>query len=247
MQPADRTRVAVSPASVDKEDLPSQIHRALAHDIVTHRYLPGQKLTTQSVASQYGVSVTPVREAFKRLASEGLMRLEPRVGTRVANISLSDIRQLYEIRELIETFAVRTPFRSATLTGMRQCVARMGDFDESRIYEDFDLYWEYSGQDAEFHRLLVAEKGYHRLSEFYTSLHTHWLIAPVLFGSRGRGRAEEQRNEHLEIVAALEAAEATRAESAVRAHLRTTLTAVERNWSSTPDDTQLASDSERGK
>jgi len=227
---ADQTEGMGRSTPVTKEDLPSQLYRAIARAIVTGRYRPGAKLVTQALAREYGVSVTPVRDALKRLASEGLVRIEPRVGTTVARISLTDIRDLYEIRELIETFAVQKHFDAATLLEMRRCTSNMVAFDEERLYNDFDLYWEYSAEDARFHRLIVEEAENTRLSEFYASLHTHWLIAPVLFGSRTPGRAAGQRDEHLEIISALEEKDTRRATWAVHHHLRTTLTVLERNW-----------------
>lgn len=236
MSPADRTGVVDRSTLVTKEDLSSQLYRAIARAIVTGHYRPGSKLVTQAVAREYEVSVTPVRDALKRLASEGLVRIEPRVGTTVAQISLEDIRDLYEIRELVETFAVQKRFGERTLLEMRRCTSNMVAFDEERLYSDFDLYWEYSAEDAHFHRLIVDEAANTRLSEFYASLHTHWLIAPVLFGIRLPGRASDQRDEHLEIISALEKRDARRAKRAIQHHLRTTLTALEQNWPAPHDE-----------
>jgi DNA-binding GntR family transcriptional regulator len=79
----------------------------LREDIFEFRLLPGQRFTETELAGHYGVSRTPVREALLRLQSEGVVRGFFRSGWEVVPIDFSRFDQLYELRKLIEVFAVR--------------------------------------------------------------------------------------------------------------------------------------------
>lgn len=223
-------------ASILKEDLASQIYRVIAHRIVTREYTPGERLSIQAVADSFDVSVTPVREAFQRLALEGLLEIQPRRGTIVTRITQQDLLHLYEIRMLIETHAARQPISDTTLAAMEDCIAAMAQFDDGRLYEDFELYWNYSSYDSEFHHLLVAASHNPRLLEIYKNLHTHALIAPVLFGLKASDRGVAQRQEHRNIVDALAAGDGSGAARAVEDHLSRTLEVLRHRWpESTPE------------
>lgn len=217
---------------IQKEDLASQVYRVLAHRIVTRDYQPGQRLAIQAIADDFGVSVTPVREAFKRLAHEGLLQIQPRKGTIVTRASEQDLVHLYEIRLLLETHAARQPVLRGTFELMQACVDEMSKFDDERLYEDFELYWDYSSHDARFHRLLIRASGNPRLLEIYDNLHTHSLIAPILFGIKTPGRGVEQRQEHRRILEALAQGDGDAAAGAMQAHLVRTLEVLRQR---TPD------------
>jgi len=219
--------------SIVKEDLATQIYRALMHRIVTRTYVPGERISIQAVAETFGVSVTPVREAFQRMAREGLVESRPRSGTTVAEITLRDIIEIYDIRLLIEVSAAGVPIERDTLEAMRASTSRMEALAGPHLYENFEAYWTYSAYDAEFHRLLVGGTGNGRLMSIYRNLHSHTLIAPVLFGLNAITRIEEQHDEHRTIVDALDAGDGEGAANAVRRHLTRTLDVLQRRWPET--------------
>jgi len=99
----DRTQVAAP-----------QVYKYLHRQIVSGALRPGQALSENEVAEQLGVSRTPVREAFIRLASEDLLRVYPQVGTRVAAISLDAVGDNQFLRESIECRTVAAAARHAT-------------------------------------------------------------------------------------------------------------------------------------
>lgn len=78
-----------------------RIRRAVALGEV----VPGQRLLQRDVAEQYGVSITPVREAFMELAAQGFIAIDPNRGAVVVLRSPEEIRELYEIRKVLETLA----------------------------------------------------------------------------------------------------------------------------------------------
>jgi DNA-binding GntR family transcriptional regulator len=84
-----------------------RVYESLREDIFELRLLPGIWLTEAAVAARFEVSRTPAREALQRLQGDGLMRGYVRGGWEVAPIDFSRFDDLYEMRELIETFAIR--------------------------------------------------------------------------------------------------------------------------------------------
>lgn len=216
--------------AIVRENLATQIYRAVMHRIVTRTYAPGERISIQSVANAFDVSVTPVREAFQRLAREGLVESRPRSGTRVARITLEDVVHIYEVRLLVETHAAATDVDADTLRHMRAAMDGMEALASDRIYEEFEAYWTYSGYDARFHALLVESTGNPRLVRIHRDLHVHSIIAPILFGLKAISRADEQREEHARIVDALERGDRDRAAAAVRGHLSRTLDVLRERW-----------------
>ena len=79
----------------------------LKEKILNLELKPGQQINIEEFTEKLEVSRTPIREAFLKLASEGLIEVRPRVGYFVVEITEQDIRDLFEIREIIETRATK--------------------------------------------------------------------------------------------------------------------------------------------
>lgn len=95
---------------------PRMLYEALADSvrerIFAHELAPGEPIDELKLASAYGVSRTPLREALKVLASEGLVELRMRSGCFVARLDRRDLEQLLDLLDLIESFAVREAART---------------------------------------------------------------------------------------------------------------------------------------
>src|SRR5438270_8376094 len=87
--------------------LQSRVAAQIREGIVTGDYAAGTGLSEVTLSSELGVSRTPVREALKQLATEGLVDIVPRVGTFVAAPSRRDVIELYGLKEIFEGFAAR--------------------------------------------------------------------------------------------------------------------------------------------
>jgi len=81
--------------------LVESVREHLIEDIMERRYLPGQKLPVVEVARRYGVSETPVKQAFNRLVSEGMLDAIPRRGVVVRHVSREESRELMEARQMV--------------------------------------------------------------------------------------------------------------------------------------------------
>ena len=85
----------------------------LRRAIVNGELAPGQKLYAERLAEQWGVSPTPLRETFQRLAGEGLVVIEPQRGARVAPVDVRQAAEIYEIRLLLDPVAIEHSVRAA--------------------------------------------------------------------------------------------------------------------------------------
>ena len=92
----------------------NRLYERLYADILTGRLRPGEVLSETRIADQHGISRTPVREVFQRLAKEGLLRVVPQIGTFVAPISLAAVSASQFIREALECRAVRQAAEAAS-------------------------------------------------------------------------------------------------------------------------------------
>ena len=78
--------------------LASDVYAALKVDIVSLKFPPGSMVQEEALAQRLGVSRTPVREALRRLEQEGLIKTVPKRGSFVAGVSLSDVREVLQVR-----------------------------------------------------------------------------------------------------------------------------------------------------
>ena len=123
----------------------------LKEKILNLEIKPGQQINIDEFTEKLEVSRTPIREAFLKLASEGLIEVRPRVGYFVADITEQDIRDLFEIREIIETRATK---KAAELLTDEELKSMQSLISESRKAVDegnFDIYLK---NEIQFHEYL---------------------------------------------------------------------------------------------
>ena len=109
------------------------VYQQLRAEIEAGTLLPGTPLGEVALVGRTGASRTPVREALRRLAADGLVELTPRRGARVSRVSLRSVRDLFDLRTMLESEAMRQAARAAaadaglrtTLTGLRADFTRI--------------------------------------------------------------------------------------------------------------------------
>ena len=99
-------------ARVSRATLALQLEDAIRADILSGELRPGQRLRAADIAPRYGVSATPLREALQRLAVEGLVVLDARIGVTVSPVSREDLRDVYSTRVVLESEALRRSFEN---------------------------------------------------------------------------------------------------------------------------------------
>jgi DNA-binding GntR family transcriptional regulator len=87
--------------------LREKIVELLREAIIQQKIKPGERVTELEIASRFGLSRTPIREAFRQLESEGFLTIVPRKGAMVAELNAKDIRDFYEIKAVLEGYAAK--------------------------------------------------------------------------------------------------------------------------------------------
>jgi DNA-binding GntR family transcriptional regulator len=178
--------------------------------------LPGTRLRQGEVAGRLGVSTTPVREAFQQLQAEGLLRTDAHRGAVVFRATSEDVREAYEIREVLECLAIEkampkiTPERVAELEGI---LDQMDAVPDDREWVELN---------HRFHHRQYEASGRKRLVSILTNLRdaSSGYIHMVIYGARLSGRASA---EHRQILDAIEARDVERAQEAIVRHLHHTV------------------------
>jgi len=189
-----------SPSPAVRRTAADEVYQALKRDIITLRQQPGAALTEHQLASTYGTSRVPVREACRRLQQEGLVTAVAYKGYFVSQVSLKEIGDCFELRTVLESFAVECAVERAPKEGIRHLVALAA---EEYTYHDWASYATYLERNLEFHLHLATMSENDRL---ITTLHD-------LLGSMQRyfflgldldDFAGEMRGEHEELVRLIE-------------------------------------------
>lgn len=191
--------------------LPVQIYDCLRRAIISGEYLPGAALSENRLAEQLGSSRTPVRQALQALAQEGFIEIVPTRGCFVTRLSLNDVRELFQLRELLEGAA-------AGLAATRAVPDDIAELE--RLASEYDAS---AGNGAllgtEFHRKIIALAGNRRLATILESLNAQIVLTRVS-ALRLEGRQPEVSQEHRAILDAIKARDPDLAEHQARAHVR---------------------------
>jgi DNA-binding GntR family transcriptional regulator len=174
---------------------------------------PGTRLRQNDVAQRFGVSTTPVREAFAQLQAEGLVRIDPHRGAVVFHPSVQDLLEFYEIREALESLAVTHAIPRLKAAAARDLEVLI---DRMRRTEDARKWLKLNDQ---FHLRLYESAGRPRLLTLIDNLrdasapYIHMFVA-------SRPPSERANEEHQEILDACVKGDAIGTKRAIRAHLR---------------------------
>lgn len=180
---------------------------------------PGDSLSIDALAREFGVSSSPIREALARLEHTGLVRRYALRGYKVApRLTPEELGELIDARMVIEPAVVRAACAHATpeLEGaLRQSIA---DMEAAPRGEDFASFRPYVEADQRFHRLIVDAAGNRFLASAYEDIGSH-VQRFRLFAKSGVTDAEHAIAEHRAIAAAVAGGDADAAERAMQAHL----------------------------
>jgi DNA-binding GntR family transcriptional regulator len=200
---------------------------AVRQGILEGRYAAGSRLTEQEVAAISGVSRTPVREALRRLQTEGMLEFVPNHGAVVASWSEAEVDDIFELRAMLESYAVgrATQFASAEdLRVLRELaehqILEARAFDEQRLGSIATL-------NSRFHERIQQAANSERLQRMLVALVEVPLVAQT-FRKYSPEQLLRSSQHHLEIVLAMEARDPDDAASIMRAHVLAARTAFYR-------------------
>lgn len=184
----------------------------LREAITAGHLVANQPLPQDEIAAQLDVSHIPVREALRQLQSEGLVTYQQHRGASVTALTPEEIREIYEIRAILETAAIR----HATTRLGAESLDRAGRILEAAEHSRDAAEW--GSLDVDFHEMIYALEDRPRLHELIAGLlkrvDRYWLSHGLMLRHR-----EEFEREHRALLAALTARDAERAAALLRQHL----------------------------
>ena len=191
------------------------LREAIEDRILTGALRPGTRLDEASLAQDFGVSRTPVRQALFQLAATGLVEHLPRRGAFVADIGPQRLREMFEVMAELEALCARNAARRATSGDIATLDAAHADCTSAAASGDADTY--YYANEA-FHAAIRAIGGNTFLHAEIDRLQKQ-LMAFRRMQLRARARVAASLEEHGAILAAIRAGEQVAAAEAMRAHV----------------------------
>ncbi|MBB4402782.1 MULTISPECIES: GntR family transcriptional regulator [Rhizobium/Agrobacterium group] len=190
-------------------------HLRLRQLILDNKWPPGYQATEQDVASQLGMSRTPVREALMRLQQDGLVSVIPRHGVRVLPVSMSDMREIYDILTSLESTAAElAASRHLSEVQIRGLEKATADMDRALAEDDLESWAQ---ADARFHEQLLELGGNQMLKSvvlnFIDRAHRVRMLTLKM-----RPKPVNSTREHADLVRAIREGDRDKARNIHRAH-----------------------------
>lgn len=193
-------------------------YRDLREAIIAGEFVPGTKLTEVALSERLEVSRTPIREALRHLAKEGLVEIEPNRGARVAQWTPDDLAEIFRLRALLEAHAAH---RAAVLrtedevAQMEECLAGMDRLGDRR---DAEAAAERTRLNNELHAAVAAAARSPRLEELLLQLVNATLVLRT-FERYSPDALERSRRQHHDLVLAVRARNPELAAATMSAHV----------------------------
>ncbi len=202
-----------------------EIADILRENIISGNLNPGEKVNEYQVAKLLNISRPPIREAFRLLAAEGLITLVPRKGAFVSELSIREVKEIYEMKSMMESFAVRSAIPvigEKEVSGLDSILKLMEEMIKKNNFKKIQSL------NIEFHRKIIEMSKNKKLIYFYES-----IIMPIRkyqrLGLSAPSSWKTSFKEHGDIVEAIRSRNIELAEKLTREHtMRATLRVIGR-------------------
>ncbi|MBT8155039.1 GntR family transcriptional regulator [Epibacterium ulvae] len=192
-----------------------QLHRKLRERIVSCKMIPGQRISETEIASKYGVSRQPVREAFIKLSEEQLITIRPQRGTFIKRISVPSALTARFVREAVESDLVSRVVERSSPEIIAELDAQIA-LQKETIKDENPR--EFVRLDEEFHRCLARFAGMPEVSTYLDGLNVQ--MNRVRNMSARQFSRDNLMRQHRKIVDAIRENDARAGCEAMRTHLR---------------------------
>ena len=196
----------------------------LRRAIVSGELAPGEQVLQDALAERFGVSRVPLREALKILEGEGQVTYRPHRGYFVATLDLDDLREVYRIRDLLETEAVTKAVEQITPEELKEVEVALHEVERAAKTADLGVM---ATANRTFHFLLIEAAHMPRLSRLVRILWDATDAYRSFYYSEG-GHRETVLKEHRAVLAAVKAGDADKAVSVLRSHRERAVEALAR-------------------
>lgn len=193
-----------------------RVHAHVKEGILAGIYPGGELISEGQVAQELGCSRTPVREAFLVLEAEGLMRLYPKRGALVVEVSAREIAEVMEVRAVVECHAVAT-LAAAGSPAAIEATRRLIDAQDGHAARGEGP--GFVEADRQFHRALMEALGNRVLLGLYDTLRDRQRRMGAVVVARDPGVMRDYIADHRAIVAAIEAGDGELAGRAMAGHI----------------------------
>ena len=220
-----KTMTRIAPTALYQE-----VAERLRQRIFAHELTPGTWIDEQKLAEQYGISRTPLREALKVLASEGLVELKPRRGCYVTEISRQDLDDIFPLMAMLEGRCAAEAANRASPTDIAALRENHERLESAARDGRIDAFFE---ANQEFHKKIQELSGNRWLLSVIQDLRKVLKLSR-LHSLSLEGRLQQSLDEHRQIMAALAARNAAEAERLMHDHLQSGREALVRMDASAP-------------
>jgi DNA-binding GntR family transcriptional regulator len=200
---------------VERINITDRIYAHLREEIISGNMKSGSLHSVYRLADELGVSRTPVREAVLRLADTGMVSVERNRGIRIRGVTVEDIREVFELRLIIEVPATAY---AATHGGEALVTALAAEIEAMHSAATVNDGEEFRKHDLALHEIISTVLGNQRLSGILGSLRDATRARGAWTGNRSRD-LDEIEKEHMPIVDALLAGDPELAAAQMRAHI----------------------------
>lgn len=197
---------------INRGPLSSQVYETLKESIIKGDIKPGTRLTEKIVVEQLGVSSTPVREAFRRLNTEGLIEMIPYKGVRVKSIDVADLVEVYSCRAMFEKHSIKLAIENYTA----DFIEDLKDIIEHS--KDAQTQTDYVNYNTQFHNRILKQANNSRLVNFVKQLEDV-ILHNRMHSSYSEERKKEINKEHEEIINAISKLDSESAEAYMEQHI----------------------------
>lgn len=211
--------------------LAERVYLAVKSAIMALDFTPGAVIRKSDICDRFGLSRSPVSDALAKLSAEGLVEIVPQSGTRVARLSMADIREDAFLREALEVAAARHAARHRS----DETLARLFRNIEMQRLLVVDLDKEdFFKTDIAFHEIIFATTNVARLPAAVRVFSPNVDRARLLLVPEP-GRTKDSMDEHIQIVEAIKQQDEDAAQDAMRRHVRQLLRRLEPLEAARPD------------
>jgi DNA-binding GntR family transcriptional regulator len=196
------------------KSLATIVAKRLREAIIDGEFALGAMIPEETLATSFGVSRTPVREAMAQLEREGFVRSVPRRGIYIVRKTKTEVIEMITAWAALESMAARLITEHASDSEIGSLRQMFATFENGALRAHLD---EYSEANIEFHQAIIGMSGNSVLISLAANLFTHMrMIRRKTIAEKDR--VEKSIRDHMNIIQALEARDTARAEDLVRNH-----------------------------
>ena len=201
----------------DRRTAQAYVRNSIRAAIFAGEISAGDRLVQADIARQLNVSTTPVREALRELATEGLLRLDAHHGALVRDLDPIERKEIHEMRQLLEPEVMRRALPRITPDQLDEAAALQ------REMRDADTVARWAELNRRFHRIFLDACGSRVLAETVANLQDRYAAYIVAFMSKDPGRRANSNKEHLAIIDAARARDIAAATQMILIHIQAPL------------------------